>query len=215
MRKFLLSTVAAFLAVASASAQVNTVPQVGLTTGYLPKNTYSSAFFGLVPVSGGTDIVCIAGSATKTVRLQSISIWGTVATATQNLPVNLLRRVALDTGGTPASTTANPGVTTQIASRDTGVNPNTAASATLISYTANPTINDAAPVYLDSALLFLPLTTTASPSAPVLFAFSDGNENLLMPPALRGAAQQICVNIAGVTLSNAVALNGSIVWTEE
>src|SRR6266436_7880947 len=66
---------------APASAQVNVVPQTGVTTGYLAKQTYSSAFFGLVPVTAGTDVVCISGSASKVVRLQRLTIYGTVATA--------------------------------------------------------------------------------------------------------------------------------------
>jgi hypothetical protein len=215
LRHALLGCVAYAGAASAALAQVNAVPQVGLTTGYLAKVTYSSAFFGLVPVTAGTDIICIAGSATKTVRIQQINIFGSVATATQNLPVNLLRRATVDTGGTAATTTANPGVATQIASRDTGQALNTSSTATLISYTANPTITDTAPVYLDSQTLFLPLTTTASASSPAQFSYYDATENLIQLPTLRGIAQQICVNIAGVTLTNAVTLNGSIIWTEE
>ena len=46
-RKILLAGSALALTVASATAQVNVVPQVGVTTGYLAKNTFSSSFYGV------------------------------------------------------------------------------------------------------------------------------------------------------------------------
>lgn len=206
---------AALFAAAPASAQVNSVPQTGVTTGYLAKNTYSSAFFGLVPVvTSGTDEVCITGSATKVVRVQRISIWGTTATAPQTVPLVLLRRASADTGGTAAGTTANPGVATQIASRDTGQAPNTASTAILISYTAAPTVVDTAPVYVDSQLLVMPIVTSLMSAVPAEFYFARDNENNLQTTTLRGVAQQLCVNV-GAALTNASAWNGSIVWTEE
>lgn len=196
-----------------AIAQVTVTPQVGLTTGYLPKVTYSSAFFGFVPFTGGTDEICISGSASKVVRVNRISLGGT-ASAIVNLPVTILRRVSLDTGGTAATTTANPGVTTQIASRDTGQAPNTAATAVLVSYTAAPTIVDTAPVYLDSATMVLSLTGTGAGVGNAIFDWSRDIENNVQVPTLRGAAQQICVNFNGTTPGTA-SLNGSISWSEE
>jgi hypothetical protein len=202
------------LALGSAAiAQINVTPQVGLTTGYLAKTTYSSAFFGFVPFTGGTDEICISGSASKVVRVNRISLGGT-ASAIVNLPVTILRRVSLDTGGTAATTTANPGVTTQIASRDTGQAPNTAATAVLISYTAAPTIVDSAPVYLDSTTMVLSLTGTGAGIGNAIFDWSRDIENNAQVPTLRGAAQQICVNFNGTTPGTA-SLNGSISWTEE
>src|SRR6267142_4199331 len=165
------------LALGSAAiAQIATVPQVGLTIGYLPKITYSSSFFGFVPFTGGTDEICISGSATKVVRVNRISLGGT-ASAIVNLPVTILRRVSLDTGGTAATTTANPGVTTQIASRDTGQATNASATAVLVSYTAAPTIVDSAPVYLDSATMVLSLTGTGAGVGNAVFDWSRDIEN--------------------------------------
>ena len=79
MKKHLLISTCLLLGlITPVAAQINSVPSVGLTTGYLPKATYSSAFFGLVPVvTSGTDQICISGSATKTVRVVRITIWGT------------------------------------------------------------------------------------------------------------------------------------------
>jgi hypothetical protein len=212
MRKFLALALGAALLVAPAAAQVNTVPQTGVQTAYVAKTTYSSSFFGLVPVvTSGTDQVCISGSATKTVRVQRITIWGTTATAPQTVPLSLVRRASLDTGGTAAGTTANPGITTQIAKRDTST---AAATAVLVSYTAAPTIVDSAPTYIDAQLLAMPIVTSVMSAVPVDFHFARDTENLLQPPTLVGVAQQLCVNNAAA-LTNASAWNGSIVWTEE
>lgn len=213
MKKIVGAALAALMST-SALAQVNFTPQTGITAGYYAKQTYSSAFFGLVAVTGATDVVCIAGSASKVVRVQDIKLSGTVATAAITFPVQVVRRAAVDTAGTPASTTANPGTATQIASRDTGQGLNTSSTATLISYTANPTINDAAPVYLDSQLVSLNLTTVGSYNVTD-FNFGFYNEDNLQTTTLRGAAQQICVNFGAVAFANATAINGVITWTEE
>ena len=168
------------------------VPQTGVTFGYVPKATYSSAFFGLVPVTGATDVVCITGSASKTVRLQRMVILGTIGV-----------------------TTANPGITTQIARHDAALAGT--ATASLVSYTANPTINDAAPVYLDSKSLTMPIVTsvTSVGAGAADFNYITDNVNLLSPPTVYGVAQQICANFGAVAITNASTLNGVVVWTEE
>lgn len=210
MKRFLLGLFALVALTGAAFAQVAFVPQPGVTTGYLPKNTYSAAFFGLVPVTtANTDQVCIAGSASKTIRLQRFLLWGTTATAVQSLPINLLRRAAADTGGTAGTTTANPANT--IAKRDTTT---AAATATLVSYTAAPTVNDSSPTYIDSILLSMPIVTSVMTQIPADFHFARDLENNLQSPTLIGTAQQICVN-NGAAITNASAWNGSIVWTEE
>lgn len=216
MKRTLLFAVALVAFATSAIAQVNAVPQVGLTTGYLPKSTYSSSFFGLVPVvTSGTDQICISGSATKVIRLQRMVLYTTTATGAQAISVSLVRRVSLDTGGTAALTTANPGITTQIASRDTGQNPNTAPTAVLVSYTAAPTIVDTAPVYLESQTFSMPLGLVSTQSPGVAdFYYARDLENNLQAPTLRGVAQQICLN-NNVTITNASVWGGYIVWTEE
>jgi hypothetical protein len=197
---------------APAFAQVNTVPQPGLTTGYLPKVTYSSAFFGLVPPASATDVLCIAASATKTVRVQRVVIGGTGTAA--SLPIQVVRRAILDTGGTLGTTTANPGTTTQITSRDTGLATNASATAVLASYTAVPTINDSAPVYVDSGILGVVATTVGTPTPLTVFDWSRDIENLLQVPTLaKGSTQQLCVNFNAVSTTS--SLNGQITWTEE
>jgi hypothetical protein len=122
--------------------------------------------------------------------------------------------VSLNTGGTPALTTANPGVTTQIASHDTGQNTNLSATAVLVSYTAAPTNVDTAPVYIGAQMLTMPVVTSVMPALPVDFHSSWDVQNNLQAYTLRGASQQLCVNNTAA-LTNASSWAGQITWTEE
>jgi len=192
----------------AAPAIAQPVPQVGVTFGYVPGQTYSAAFIGLVPAASATDVICIHGSASKTIALQSIRLSGTAGTLV-TLPITLVRRTSIDTGGTAASTTANPANT--IAKR---VVTNGTATAVPISYTANPTIVDSTPTYLDSASLTLNVTgTTAAAVVPLVFDYGKDAANLLQQPTLVGAAAQFCLNFNTISVSSGV-LNGSITWTE-
>lgn len=195
---------------APAVAQINVVPQPGLTTNYLPRQTYSAVFIGLAPAASTTDLFCISGSATKKITLQSIKISGSAGT-TLSLPVTILRRASLDTGGTPASTTANPANT--IGKRDLA---NGAATALLVSYTANPTIVDASPTYIASDQLAVSLTTMATVGIPVIFDWAKDTENFLQAPAiaLGSTAVQICANLNATSLASGL-LTGTITWIEE
>lgn len=138
MKKLFATIGALLLGMTCALAQVNVVPQVGQTSNYVARQTYSAGFIGLVPAASATDIVCIAGSASKTIRVRDIVLSGSAGTLV-TVPVSLIRRAAVNTGGTAAGTTANPA--NAITKRDTN---NGTAVATLVSYTANPTITDSA-----------------------------------------------------------------------
>jgi hypothetical protein len=203
--KHIIGAALAAALVAPAAAQVNTVQSTGLTTGYLAKTTYSAAFIGLVPAASATDVICIAGSATKKVRLQQVRLSGS-GTAI-NFPVTLLRRTSVDTGGTAAGTTANPANT--VSKRDTSSPTHT---ATLISYTANPTIVDTSPTYIDSQSIGV-VATTVGTAVPITFEYGTDNGNLVQAPTLDGAAAQLCLNFNAT--SPTALLNGSITWTEE
>lgn len=206
MKRILTSTLGLLALCTAAFAQINVTPQVGVTSGYVAKATYSAVFIGLVPAASTTDLVCIAGSATKTIRLQNFTISGS-GTAI-SIPITLLRRAAANTGGTAAGTTANPANT--ISKRDTG---QATASATLIAYTANPTIPDSAPTYIDSQQLGVVATTVGVINSPNVFDFGGDDPSLLQPPTLRGAAQQICLNLNATSAT--ALLTGSLTWTEE
>jgi hypothetical protein len=184
------------------------VPQVGVTFDYVSKRTYSAAFIGLVPPASATDTICLAGAAGRTIKLMNIRLSGSAGTLV-TLPVTLIRRASVATGGTAASTTANPA--NNISKRDTGYG---TASAVPISYTAVPTITDSAGTYVDSQSLTLPVTSAGVATVPLFFDYGKDLENLMQPPTLKSAAEQLCLNLNAVSVSSGV-LNGSITWTEE
>lgn len=209
MRKLTALSLALALGLsAPAFAQVNVVPQTGVTSGYVPKATYSAGFVGLVPAASATDTVCIKGSATKTVKVQKILLNGTAGTLV-TVPVSLVKKATADTGGTAASTTANPANT--ITKLDSAF---ATASAVPISYTAVPTINDAGTIMAAGSVTLNVTGTTAAPNNPLVFDFTGNNTNLLSPLVLRGVAQQACLHLNTISVSSGV-LNGYIVWTEE
>lgn len=206
-RKLFLAGSALALTVASATAQVNVVPQMGLITSILKKSSYSAVALALPPASSATDIACIAGSSTKTVIIRKITITGTAGTLV-TAPFTLVRRTSVDSGGTAATTTANWANT--ISKRDTT---DAASTATLISYSANPTINDTSPTYVASAHLTLPVTSAGTVTRPLVWDF-DTPFSFVKGVVLRGAAQQACVNLNGVSVSSGL-VHLSIDWTEE
>lgn len=189
-----------------AFAQVNTVPQVGVISGINKQVTYSAVALALPPAASATDIACIAGSATKTIIVRRISISGTAGTLV-SAPFTLVRRAAVNTAGTAATTTANWANT--IAKHDTN---DPTPAATLISYSANPTITDSSPTYLRSDYLTLPVTSAGTSIRPLIwepdvqFGFPKGW-------VLRAAAEQLCINLNGVSVSSGL-LHANITWTE-
>ena len=203
--KFLGAALAALLST-SALAQVNVVPQVGVSSGVVTRQTYSSVALALPPAASATDIACIAGSASKTIYLNRIDISGVAGTLVA-APFTLVRRAAADSGGTAATTTAN--WANNIVKMDTV---NAANTATLISYSANPTINDTAPDYIRSSVVTLPTTAAAVQNNGVSWVWDTTSFG--QRPTLRGAAQQFCVNLNAVTVSSGL-LQLAIEWTEE
>lgn len=210
MKKLLLSLGLLLALAAPASAQcvgvggINNVPQPGIVCGTEPiVPSYAATSVGLVPAAAATDIACLTGSATKTIRLQAIRVSGS-GTAI-SVPVIIRKNASADSGGTPATTTALPA---PYALDST----NAAASATTIAWTANPTVNDTTPGILDNGNLGLVATTVGAAVQPfLLFDFSA--QRYAQPPLLRGIAQQICVNLNATTPT--ALLNISFKWTEQ
>lgn len=214
-KTFALVLVAGVLASGIAVAQapgggaggVNSVSQPNVITSVNnQQQTYTAGFIGLAPPASATDTICIAGSATKTIAVTRIQLSGSAGTLV-SVPITLVRRVTAATGGTAASTTANPA--NNIAKHDTN---NATATAVPISYTAVPTITDSSPTYLQSQSLTFPVTSAGTSIAPLDWKYGNiaiGEQPLF----LRGAAAQLCLNFNTVSISSGV-LNGSITWYE-
>lgn len=183
---------------------VNTVPRNGVSC---PSDsvapTYGATGIGIVPAASATDVACITGSATSIVRLQQIRISGSAGTLV-SLPVVITKHASANTGGTAALTTALP-----TPYKFDSLNPTNGASTT--AYTANPTIVDAAPGIIDAGVVTLNVTTVAG-GTPTTFSWTTRAYN--EAPVLRGIAQQVCVNLNGISVSSGL-LAISFMWTEQ
>lgn len=191
-----------------AGAQVNVVPQIGVETAILKQKTYSAASVALVPAASATDIFCISGSSTLAVSIKRLSISGTAGTLV-SAPFTLLRRASLDTGGTAATGAALPVATPHMST-------DSAATATLTAYTANPTIVDASPLYLRSSYLTVPVTTAGTSIAPILWQAGEmvGEFTKAFDIPKGTTTQQYCVNLNGVSISSGL-LHIDITWLEQ
>lgn len=158
--------------------------------------TYSASV-NAAPAAAATDIFTITGNATTTVYITKVIISGSETTFGL-VDTSLIKRSTVDTGGTSAGVTATP--------NDSN---NAAASATLLSYTANPT-GLGTPVGSPIRRGYLPyasLTSTINPT--VIFEFGDKGQ----PVVLRGIAQQLAVNLNAATLTGG-AITIVVEWYE-
>lgn len=185
---------------------VNNVPQPGIICqqdSIVP--TYHAVGVAIAVGTAPTDVSCITGSATKTIRLKKVRLSGTAGTAI-NISTYLTKHIVANTGGTAATGTALPAAYPMDSTNPT-------ASATLQAWTVNPTIADAASTVINAATLLLPVTSTTSSQSAVVFDWGSGGI-ALQGPILRGIAQQVCVNLNGVTAPSSGLLNVEWVWTE-
>lgn len=214
MRKYLLALGFLFgLGLTPALAQVpcigvggvNTVPQVGVTCPQEPSVlSYAASQIGIVPAGSATDIACMTGAANIVARLQSVRISGSAGTLI-NVPVTLTKHVSLNTGGT-AYNSGNQQFTAYALDSS-----NSAAKVTGTAWSANPTINDAAPGNLDTVVVPLSATGTLLGNPGVEVSFQS--QRYMQAPNLRKATEQFCVNLNATSPSSGV-VNVSWKWTE-
>ncbi len=165
------------------------------------KPTYSAAIPGMAVVASATQIACLIGSATKTIRVTRVILSGTIATAAAYGSVELVMRSAASTGGSPTVATAVPNDSTDAA-----------ASATVNgTYTSNPTQGTAVgPIATQRYSGILTGTVTLLPP-PIIFDFGQRPARC---PVLRGVAQELGVLLNGFG-ANASTWDVTFEWTEE
>jgi hypothetical protein len=205
MRK-LLTTAALLGLTAPAFAQVNVVPQPGVISGYVPQPTYSASGVLMVPPAAATDLMCLNGSTSRNVSLKEIIVSGSAGTAITT-PIMINLNHSLDTGGT-----ANTGLALPVAAP---LSPfNSASTATLVSYSANPTVTDSTPSLLAAFAQAFQVTT--SPNVPTFVSSPQDVLPITQAfeiPKAGTVVQQICVNLDGKTISTG-AINITFIWTE-
>jgi hypothetical protein len=209
-RLLLASTLLAGLGCAPAFAQVPCIGVGGVNNINVPGvsclqepavNSYAATSLGLASAASATDIACLSGAANIVVRVKQIRVSGSAATLV-TVPVSILKRASLNTGGTPATGNALP-VAYPL---DSGF---TAAKATPTAWTTNPTIVDTSPGILDTALSIFNLTSTAG-NGSTTFTFDTDR---LTSIVLRKATEAICVNFNSTTVSTPVE-NVEFRWSE-
>lgn len=159
------------------------------------KATYGASDDNLTPAATPTDVVIINGSATKTVRIRSITVSG-LATTAGSMDLSLVKRTTADSGGTSS---------TQHWAKFDSSDGN--ATAVVTEYTANPTVGDGYTISTKTLNFGV-----AGASGTVTWDFSDKNDKALV---LRGVAQGLALNFNGDTLPNGSKFSYAIEWTEE
>ncbi|TGE35886.1 hypothetical protein E4K67_22480 [Desulfosporosinus fructosivorans] len=156
------------------------------------QSTYGYAAVAITPAATPTDLLTISGSATKTVRVKSVTVSGQATTA-GSMDVSIVKRTAVNTAGT-----ASAPVPGKFDSSDA------AATAALAQYSANATALGAG-VVIATKKLNLGL---AGAGGSVTFDFATRNDKALI---LRGATQALAINLNG----QAVPAGGTITYAVE
>lgn len=167
------------------------------------KWTYAAAKQGLVTHATANVIASLTGSASKTIRVVEVGI-SALATTILETSVQLKLRTTADSGGTSTgSPTAYP--YDQNAPAATGV---------LLTYTADPTVNDGTTtrtIRSAKMLANIAAPTAASEDSRIIWTFGNGPSQAVV---LRGIAQQLDIDLGGVTIAGP-SVDIYYVWTEE
>lgn len=209
MKKLLLAAAFALAFASSANAQcvgagntnVNALPGMNCNSESIVPS-FMAMGYGIAPAASATDVACITGSASRVTRVQGVRVSGTAGTLV-TLPILLNKHTVANTGGTAATTTALP-VPVKLDSASA------AATATTTAYTANPTIDSTA-AQIDAIVTSLNTTSALVNGTQAFFDFKA--RPFAMAPVLRGVAQQVCVNLGGISVSSGL-LAISFYWTE-
>jgi hypothetical protein len=149
-----------------------------------------------------TDVACIWGSATKTIRVTHLRVYASATTAGQMI-MQIVKRSAVNSGGTFTAATIVP--------HDTLV---TSVSATNTIYTANPTTLGATVGSVETAILDF---GAGAAGPPFDRQFGADNDE---PIVLRGIGQGLCIDLSGGVVPSGTApaspiFSFSAIYTEE
>lgn len=161
------------------------------------KATYSGGFASLAVAAAATDIFTITGSATKTIRIVSITTTAT-QTAGGTIILRADKRSTANSGGTSTTVTSAP--------HDSN---DAAATATVLAYTANPTVGTLAAVIRAQYMYVNAAASGASSVITWTFGSLPAKEVVL-----RGTSQVLAIHLAGQTVVGG-NFTFYIEWTEE
>jgi hypothetical protein len=185
----------------SASAALAQVPS--FQNPPFQPSTFMAAFTVTPAATTSTDFACITGSASRLIKIKSVSVNGIANTTVQTALVSLIKRSAANTGGTATQATGVPLDSSQVVAAPTAV---------VNVYTGAPTPGAAVGVVFDHYLaLALPATAIITDEYEWYFHPQD----LYSDVRLRGVTQQLCLNNPAVWLTTPPTLAVSIIWTEQ
>ncbi len=164
------------------------------------KPTYSATRL-ITPASSATDVCILGGSATRSVRVRRIIFSGYTTGTAVTEPVAILKRSTLGTGGTQQLIDMVPHDTT-----NTLTNAANTATANAEAFTANPTVGTLVGALAD---VYVSFQATTGINSGYQFEFG----RLGSPIVLRSAAQNVVVNLNGVTITGLISC--TFEWTEE
>lgn len=179
------------------------VPDAGTQRVFLgQRRTYTAATTAKTATAAGTaPFFGMCGSATTTIRVQQLTIGGTVATAAVYGDITLRKTSAATSGGTATALVKVP--------HDSAA---AAGTATPNFYTVLPTGGTLVGTIGAQSSVFPITGTVAAGMAQVIFDWLNRQES--EAPVLRGTAQ--CLEAGfGTTTTNAPTLAVSVIWTEE
>lgn len=145
--------------------------------------TYVASKQGLATASSATDIAVLPGNATNTVIVSRVSM-SCIQTTAGIIDVQLIKRSTADSGGTSGAMTVVP--------LDSG---NAAGVSAPLTYTANPTLGTTVGS-IDTQKIGVMAAATATPNDVYIWTPAPGQSVVL-----RGTAQQLAINLNGVTVS--------------
>jgi hypothetical protein len=169
----------------------------------LQKTSYVAATAAKTATEASTKVFGqIFGSATKTVRIQRITLYATVATAAVYGDIIVTKRTAVGSGGTATTLAMTP--------KDSN---SQAATATVPKiFTVGPTAGTGGGI-VGTGMAFMPVTgTPAAGVPPLMFDFTDEPEQEAV--VLRGIGEGIELSFA-TTPTNAPTVAFQIEFTEE
>lgn len=176
-------------------------PGVSLSvTAPLRRATYSAAITALAPAASATDFLTLTGAAGVTVRLNHVECSG-ISTAAATATVAGLVRSTADTSGTSTAPTVVP--------HDSS---DPAGTATVLAYTANPTVGSLVGIIRSGKLSTNTAATSAFGAQTMAWDFGVGQTEEV---TLRGITQVFALNGAAASFTSGAALNCSVTWTEE
>lgn len=165
----------------------------------LPNNTYSASVNSFACAALATDIFTITGSATKIIKITKFDVTATTTSGSGiSVPFTVIKRSATNTGGT--STILNN------VSYDST---NSASTAVVRNYTANPT-GLGTPVGI---ILARRITVNSSGAVVQPISLDYNTRENAQPITLRGTSEILSINLSGTTITGPL-ISITIEWEE-